>query len=412
MSANPSLVIRQAQHWGIALLALWLLCLGDCRAQTSSSERSFDVPKAVVTRGLADLDAYSEGRLTGVDGFVALASGDASHYGRPSYRFRIETNAESANRTRVKVQAAITAWYEASGAGHSGYVGVASNGRLESDLLDRLTKYLEGSATGPARVVPTLDEQISEVRSRRQAVQLRQSELQVQIGELEKDLETVSNLEIVTAREAGTPVMDAPARSAHRLFRAGFEDEFEVVRSQGEWDQVRVGEASTGWIRRAGLIFVIGNGSASAPGNAAGSQSLESNSPFEITQEEVQPFSGNWSGLRGKQTLYVWAQPVRGIGQPYPNDRWSYALRIFLNRGYVAALSTQPYDGVAVIFDEPDGGVIAATLDEIWRWGNGATTALAFRKQCSMDPPAAFIDASQPRFQTRPEKKSTFLSQQ
>jgi hypothetical protein len=205
--------------------------------------------------------------------------------------------------------------------------------------------------------------------------------------------------------------MDAPTRFAHRLFRAGPMDEFEVVSGQGEWDQVRAGATSTGWIRRAGVVPIIGDRSASKAGSVAEPQAVESTTPFAVTQEEVQPFSGNWSGLRGKQTLFVWVQPARGIAQPGPGDRWSYALRIFLERGYVASVSTQPYAGVAVIFDEPDGGVVAATVDGIRCWHNGTTAALAFRKECSMDPPAAFISVSVPQLQRLQGKKRAFVSQ-
>jgi hypothetical protein len=405
MSAPWLYAIPQARRCVFVLLALWLSGLADCRAQNPVPERIFAFPEAVITRALGDLDAYSDARLPGVDGFVMLAGADAGRYGRPSYRFRIEMHSESANQTRVKVEARITAWYQAYGVGHSGYVSVPSNGRLECDLLDHLKQHLEQGATGPAQGVSTLDDQISRVRSLRQAAQQRQSELQSQIQELEKTLDAPSsNLEVVAVQETGVPVMDAPTPSAHRLFRAGPGDEFEVVRGQGAWDQVRVGAASTAWIRRAKVVPIIGNTSAGKPGHLEEPQAGGSNSPFEIIQEEVQPFSGNWSELRGKQTLFVWVQPARGITQPLPGDRWDFAVRIFRERGYVASLSYQPYAGVAVIFDEPEGGVVAATLDGIRRWQNGNTPALAFRKECSMDPPASFIAMSELPLQSSPDK--------
>jgi hypothetical protein len=410
MSAERSPMIRQARRCGLVLLALWLFGPGDCRAQNPVPERSFAFPETVVTRALMDLDAYSEGRLPGVDGFVALASGDAKHYGRPSYRFRIETNVESANRTRVKVQAGITAWFEASGIGHSGYVSAPSNGRLEDDLLDRLEQHLDRGAPGAARSVPTLNEQISQIRSRRQSAQQRQSELQVQIRDLEKALKT-SSLEVVTVQEPGLPVMDAPTRSANRLVRAGPKDEFEIVSGQGEWYQVRVGPTSTGWLRRAGVVPIDDDRVTAKAGDVANPQAAENNSTFEVTHEEIQPFSGNWSELRGKQSLFVWVQPARGVAKPGPGERWTYATRIFLDRGYVASVSTQPYAGVAVIFDEPDGGVVAATLDGIRRWHNGTTATLAFQKQCSMDPPAAFINVPGPQLQRLAEKPHASISQ-
>jgi len=49
----------------------------------------------------------------------------------------------------VRVNATITAWYTNPGSGKSGYQVLPSNGRLETDFLDRLQEAL-GDQASPA----------------------------------------------------------------------------------------------------------------------------------------------------------------------------------------------------------------------------------------------------------------------
>jgi hypothetical protein len=46
-------------------------------------------------------------------------------------------------------------------------------------------------------------------------------------------------------------------------------------------------------------------------------------------------------------------------------------------------------DGVVIVIDAADGGMIAATSDTLRRWNTGALSDAAFRKECWTDSPEA-----------------------
>jgi hypothetical protein len=91
-------------------------------------------------------------------------------------------------------------------------------------------------------------------------------------------------------------------------------------------------------------------------------------------------------------------------------DRWSYAQHIFLERSHSASLSSQPYAGVAVIFDEAEGGVAVASLGSIQRWQDALISDSAFAKQCSLDPPESFRRVSEPQVRTLPKGAHVFMA--
>jgi len=49
---------------------------------------------------------------------------------------------------------------------------------------------------------------------------------------------------------------------------------------------------------------------------------------------------------------------------------------------------------VVLIFDEPDGGVAAASIEDIRGWMDGLLPEKAFTTRCSLDPPEAFRNAT------------------
>ena len=61
----------------------------------------------------------------------------------PHYQLRIEIESQGPNQTLVSVSAKITAWNAEEDPSRSQYVVVPSNGRLEQDMLDRLSVALE-----------------------------------------------------------------------------------------------------------------------------------------------------------------------------------------------------------------------------------------------------------------------------
>ena len=68
----------------------------------------------------------------------------------PHYQLRIEIESQGPNQTLVSVIAKITAWNAEEDPSRSQYVVVPSNGRLEQDLLDRLSVLLEKGSGGLA----------------------------------------------------------------------------------------------------------------------------------------------------------------------------------------------------------------------------------------------------------------------
>jgi hypothetical protein len=54
------------------------------------------------------------------------------------------------------------------------------------------------------------------------------------------------------------------------------------------------------------------------------------------------------------------------------------------------ASSATGAQGVVIIFDSEDGGMLAVTMDSMKQWKSGALTEDAFWKQCFFDPPETF----------------------
>ena len=129
---------------------LWLLAFVVCGAIPSTSApqsvpytRSFPKSKDDVEKALHDLQASSGQKLPIVDGFVVPGDQPLDRYERAYYQFAVDIlpGTTSAD-TIVRVSAKITAWYTDHDPTKSGYQVLASNGRLESDLLDRLADKL------------------------------------------------------------------------------------------------------------------------------------------------------------------------------------------------------------------------------------------------------------------------------
>jgi hypothetical protein len=109
-------------------------------AQAVPYVRSFAKPREDVDKALNELHAYAGQKLPTVDGFVATGDQPLNRYERAFYPFSIDITTHSAEATIVRVTARITAWYVDRAPWKSGYQVLPSNGRLELDLLDRLSE--------------------------------------------------------------------------------------------------------------------------------------------------------------------------------------------------------------------------------------------------------------------------------
>ncbi len=127
---------------------LFSLCLVVRAQEADSTDRVYKHRKAEVEEALQALKAYTTNRLPVLDGFVNANASTIAKLENPHYQLRIEIESQGPNQTLVAVSAKITAWNAEEDPSRSQYVVVPSNGRLEQDMLDRLSVLLEkGSAS-------------------------------------------------------------------------------------------------------------------------------------------------------------------------------------------------------------------------------------------------------------------------
>lgn len=414
-----------------------LLCANCGLAQNVPYERNYSKSKAEVEKVLRDLQAYSGGRLPTVEGFVASGDKPLDRYQRPYYQYSIEVLPGSSGGTRVLVRATITAWYADPAPSRSAYHALPSNGRLESDLLDRLEEALSGrpaaAAAGAAAspVIPrpsikldapalTLrspvtrsaapppsagslsadppsgtagspkDADLATIRAQREAAENRQKELRSQVANLEEILRSQAHPDnLAVVRKSGTPVLAKPQVDGRVFFTAAAEDEFEIIELEGDWIHVQISGASRGWIRRGYLALPDSFRSATS---ASGPLDAAAKEPFRLVREEIVLFPGSWEPLHGKTVRIFTVQPATDAKESEPRVRLRFAKSLLLKFLDNLSPSPQELSGVVVVFDSADGGMIAATLSSLQRWRVGALSDSAFWQECHLDPPEAFRD--------------------
>ena len=417
--------------------------------QADSTDRVYKHRKAEVEEALQTLKAYETNRLPVLDGFVSANATTIAKLENPHYQLRIEIESQGPNQTLVSVVAKITAWSAEEDASRSQYVVIPSNGRLEQDMLDRLSVLLEkgnidrdatsaadsarapssssdspgvstagsapgsshspapdaspagssasnaaspGSTSSSASRINSADPsaiagEIASIRDQRQASEMNQRRLQQQISELEANASSqkfLSNLAVIKASQ--TPVFQQDADTSKVLFRADPEDEFEVINVKENWIHVRLENGADGWVRAAQL---------QPPQQIDDTEDASAALNFSTPNQEIKPFGGEWTPLKGKPSLFVFAQPNRAIPSAIlGQSQFAFAKHIF-TEGYREAMhSEQPMSGVVVVFLGDKGGVAAATLADIRRWRDGAITDKVFFERCSFDPPESFRDAA------------------
>src|ERR1700752_3601914 len=121
-----------------ALLAVALSSMF-AQAQTTAFERAFPQPKATIEKALKSIQGNLAGRLPTLDGFAKPGEQLLDHYQRGYYQSAVEVISTRSGGSIVRVTSKVTAWYADPARVHSGYQLLASNGRLEADLLDQLS---------------------------------------------------------------------------------------------------------------------------------------------------------------------------------------------------------------------------------------------------------------------------------
>jgi hypothetical protein len=384
--------------------------------------RTYARPKEDVDNALKEFQAYAGQKLPIVDGFVAMGTQPLNRYERAFYQFSIDILPATPGSCVVRMTAKVTAWYADPDPAKSGYQVLPSNGRLELDLLDRLTEKFggkasvytsrsslqaprpkmglaaglpenpsapggspEGTVTGGATIEEMAVLRIKRETEEKHAQQLN-SELQ-NLLEIQHNQAHPQNL--VIAKKSGTPVFARAAEGAKVLFQAAADDEFEFIDAEGEWIHVQISGPSRGYFRRNSLE--LPETIAGRAKSAGAASSTEKASLFRVEREENGMFPGDWEKLKGKAVKIFTIQPaLPDAKKTEASAKLAFALSIFERVRDGAAVSTPAVEGVVVIFDSADGGIIGATLADAQQMAAGSLPREEFWKRSYMDPVSAF----------------------
>jgi len=409
--------------WGLSvvwILIVFLVAAGLARAQAVPYARSYTQPKPQIEQALKDLQAYSGQKLPILDGFVVPGAKSLDRYERGFYQYSIELVPGDNGAIIVRLTAKITAWHVDQDVTKSGYEVLNSNGRLELDLLDRLQEKLTGKPVDPPAVLntttqaprPKLDlsgvpgaalpapsspiaktpDEVAALRSQRIVAERRVQQLTSELDNL-KDIQHnqahPQNLVIVSKSE--TPVFDKPSETARQLFLSSVNDEFEFLDAANGWIHITISGDSRGYLRQSAVLLPERVASRLATGDS----SLEQKFPgFRIEQESDSSFPGDWSVLKGKKVKIYTVQPIsQNAKDSGPAARLNYSLALFEQALKASASALAPPQGVMVIFDAADGGIVAAPISDIQKYVSGEMTPDALWASAYLDPPEAFRPA-------------------
>ena len=409
-------------------VAVWLLLTGfsgaqDSAARNAGSERTFPQSVSVVQAALQKLPGGTSGRLPVLDGFVVPGAHPLSGYQRPYYHCQVKVTPAKSGGSRVRATAKITAWF--SGPPGSGYEVLESNGRVESDVLDRLQDALAalaiaeapalkppGSASGAQRPAPAINaptprfpnhpklpispgDGTNPLNNSQNASQnaLQNSHLQQEAKSLEEILRNQSHpTNLIAVRKNETPILQNPIVDAKVLFLASAEDEFEILDETPGWVHVRISGLSRGWLRRS-AVEMPGDSPAQAgdepiaakTDKPVAAEATQSSAPFSVSSEETGGFPGDWALLRGKNVRIISLQQAPGTGRiTSPQEKRQFAEALFKKK--LPDLPAQAA-GLVLMFDAEDGGMVATTRSTLEQWTSGVLSEAEFWKRCFLDPP-------------------------
>jgi hypothetical protein len=391
--------------------------------QSNSSERSFPQSKAAIEKALKAMQANMAGRLPVVEGFAKQEERPLDRYQRGYYQATAEVVPIPSGGSLVRIKAKVTAWYSDPSSSHSGYQLLASNGRLEADLLDQLAEQLAAiasekavtsattvsgapkaskaeqlSAPEPARKFPAANAPVSSslkewaaspsATERPESSSKPDNSLKAEAESLEETLKNTAHPKnLVAVKKSGTPVVSTPSLTAKPQFLASLHDEFELLDFNADWVHVRISGISRGWIWRNSVEMPEGISDTVASTSVVRNTAADL---FHVVREETAPFPGDWEPLRGKNVKIISVQKIdeaeKNAGS---KERLEYA-KFLLEKSYTEiAQKKSEIAGVVVVFDSDDGGMIGATLSVLQQWKAGALTDSALWHKCFFDPPEA-----------------------
>lgn len=411
---------------GRVLLASVLMGAICSSAQTTAAERSFPQSRAAVEKALKNLQANMAGRLPALEGFANPADHPLKQYQRGYYQSNVEVRSSPSGGSIVRVTAKVTAWYADPNGSHSGYQLLTSNGRLESDLFDELAEQLaatasdDGNKAGPpvrvaneksaiestpaskspeplsepsmnpafnSRIQPALPDRVSD--SKPDTHNADQNALQAEADSLEEAKKNIAHPKnLVAVKKSGTPVVSTPSLTAKPEFLASMHDEFELLDFNADWVHVRVSGLSRGWIWRNSVEMPEGIAETAAP---AASTLTPAADLFHVMREENAQFPGDWEPLRSKNVKIISVQKLDESSKDAgAKERLEYAKFLFEKSYKEMGQAASDVQGIVVIFDSSDGGMIAATTSTLQLWIAGTLSDAALWHKCFFDPPETF----------------------
>jgi hypothetical protein len=385
--------------------------------QVSSSQRTFPQSKADVEKALKTLQPGMSGRLPSLEGFAQSDGPSLDRYQRGFYQITADLSPSASGSTLVRLSAKVTAWFSDPQGSQSGYQLLKSNGRLEADLLDQLAEQLSSnvgakkasaasiasatpkSAAGAGEAsVPDNQHKFATSMSHDLAapgtatepgaarLPEKKNPLQEEADNLEKILKNTAHpSNLVAVKKSGTPVVSTPSLTAKPQFLASMHDEFELLDFNADWVHVRISGLSRGWIWRNSVEMPEG-----IPDTVNASPLKTAADLFRVSREETAQFPGDWEPLRGKSVKIISVQQADESSKDTGSkDRLEY-VKYLLEKSYAEVSKHPELQGVVVIFDSADGGMIAATNATLAQWKAGTLTDSALWHKCFFDPPESF----------------------
>ena len=376
-------------------IAAQMLVARPGNAQSAPYEHAFAQSKAEVEKTLKQLQPSASGRLPALDGFTRPDDRPLDRFQRGYYQCAIEVSSTPAGGALVRVSARITAWYTDPAPSKSGYQVLPSNGRLETDFLDRLEDALGGKGSASLANSPfKLGNAVSLNRSASLATQKAVADKHTEeLAKEAKNLEEILRNQahpnnLAAVKKPATPVLASPIEGAKVLFLATAEDEYEILDSNASWVHVRISGLSRGWIRRSALEM---------PGTSSSDPGVGSNPApatpehFQVKNEQIATFPGTWGPLQGKTVKILTIQKANwNASDTGSQGKLEFAKSLFDREYAELTQASTTAAGVVLIFDSEDGGMAAATLPALQQWKAGTLSDQAFWRRCFLDPPEMF----------------------
>jgi hypothetical protein len=402
-------------------------------AQNPAVERTFPQSKIAVEKALKGLQPFCSGRLPTLDGFAVPGDRPLDRFQRGYFQCTTQVVSNAAGDVSVRVSAKITAWYAGATQEQSGYQVLASNGRLESDLLDRLAEALgDGTAAtapnAPPKSVPSRakttpaptysatsaampdapstsaasqafhasaapENEVTSVATQKAVVDRHLESLRTDAKNLQEILRNQSHpTNLVAVKKSGTPIFATPNEGAKVLFQAAAEDEFEMLDMNASWIHVRVSGISRGWILRSAVEMNGASADSAPPAEPAptlAAEKIPNAKRFTVEHEEIASFPATWEPLKGKTVKIVSVQPATPTGGDSQAKR-DFAKSVFEKEYAELTAAQTTAAGVVLIFDSADGGMLAAPMAILRQWKEGTLSDEAMWRRCYVDPPEMF----------------------